>query len=65
MSNDPKDTMVDLSKLMVGQGGQTSVNISVQTTPVSATPSMITSCNEGANLIGHENFTHNGGQSSD
>jgi len=65
MNNDPKETVVDLSKLMVGQGGQTSVNNSIPTTPVSATPSMITSCNEGANLIGHEIFTHNGGQNSD
>lgn len=60
MSNAPKNTVVDLSKLMVGQGGQTSVNISIPTTPASTTPSMITSCNEGANLIGHEIFIHNG-----
>lgn len=52
MSNDPKDAVVDLSKMMTGQPATPT-----QTIPVSASPSMITPCNEGANLIGVETST--------
>lgn len=49
MSNDPKDAVVDFSKLTTGQP-----ETSTQTILSSTRPSMITSCNEGANLIGVE-----------
>ena len=55
MSNDPKDTVIDLSKLMISPSDGTSP----QATPQRSTPSMITSLLEGAgaNLKGHEHFT--------
>lgn len=59
MSNDPKDTAVDLSKLRLRT--QLSANILPQSNPKNIENiSMITSCNEGANLIGQEFFTYNG-----
>lgn len=58
MSNDPKDAAVDLSKLMRSQA-PTSTPTSTPVIPVSATNSMITSCNEGTNMIGHELSTLN------
>lgn len=54
MSNDPKDAIVDLSKLMRSQAPT-----SIPTIPVGATNSMITNCNEGTNMIGHELSTLN------
>lgn len=57
MSNDPKDTVVDLSKLM---RGQSSANKSTLFPPTNETSTMVTSCNEGVNLIGNEIFTYNG-----
>lgn len=56
MSNDPKDAVVDISKLMGGQSSSGSEII--------VPSSMITSCNEGA-LIGHENFTLDDKKSTD
>lgn len=58
MSNDPKDAVVDLSKLMRSQA-PTSTPTSIPTIPVGATNSMITNCNEGTNMIGHELSTLN------
>ena len=55
MSNDPKDTVVDLSKLMRSQS-----QAPVPTIPRSSISAMLTSCNEGAELIGNEYFTYNG-----
>lgn len=55
MSNDPKDAVVDLGKLMRSQSA-TSTPTSIPVIPVDATNSMITSCNEETNMIGHENF---------
>ena len=59
MSNDPKDTKVDLSKLAKSQP-QATKSASTKTIKTSSTSSMITSCNESAGLVGHENFTYNG-----
>ena len=53
MSNDPKDTVVDLSKLMQGQQP-------VSTPAPPQAPVMLTTCNEGANLVGIELSTQNG-----
>lgn len=58
MSNDPKDAVVDLAKLMRSQV-TTSTPTSIPVIPVGATNSMITSCNEGTNMIGHELSTLN------
>lgn len=62
MSNDPRDTVVDLSKLMQGQS-QTSVQTPIPTISDSSIAAMLTSCNEGAELglVGNEHFTYNGG----
>lgn len=57
MSNDPKDTVVDLSKLLKNQsknGQGVNVNINTQ--------SMITSLNEGTTMIGVETSTKNSGE---
>lgn len=60
MSNDPKDTVVDLSKLVRSQS-QAPVKTPVPTIiPRSSRSAMLTSCNEGAELIGNEYFTYNG-----
>lgn len=56
MSNDSKETVVDLSKLIIGQSSQ---NISTVNVSVNVMPSLITSYNEGTDLIGHELFTYN------
>ena len=55
MSNDPRDTVVDLSKLMQGQS-QTSVQTPIPTISDSSIAAMLTSCNEGAELglVGNE-----------
>ena len=45
MSNDPKDAVVDISKLMVGQSSTPKQNI-----PAGTQSSMITLCNEGAHI---------------
>lgn len=62
MSNDPKDTVVDLSKLMQGQS-QTSIQTPMPTISDSSIAAMLTSCNEGTilGLVGNEHFTYNGG----
>ena len=59
MSNDPKDTVVDLAKLMQGQS-QTPVQTPIPTISPSSISAMLTSCNESAELVGHEHFTYNG-----
>lgn len=56
MSNDPKDAGVDLSKLM---RSQTPTPTLTPISPVSTTSNMITSCNEGAGMIGPELSTLN------
>lgn len=56
MSNDPKDAVVDLSKLM---RSQTPTPTPTPIIPVSTTSNMITNCNEGAGMIGHELSTLN------
>lgn len=58
MSNDPKDAVVDLAKLM-GSSAPTPTPAPIPTIPVDATSKMITYCNEGTNMIGHELSTLN------
>lgn len=62
MSNDPKDIVVDVSKLMQGQS-QPLVQTPTASIPDSSIATMLTSCNEGAGLglVGNEHFTYNGG----
>lgn len=57
MSNDPKDAVVDLSKLVRSQ-----IPASEPTPVVSTgTPAnMITSCTECVGMIGHETFNFDG-----
>lgn len=57
MSNDPKDTVVDLSKLMQSQSQQP-VQTPMMTIPASSIATMLTSCNEGFELVGNEHFTY-------
>lgn len=57
MSNDPKDAVVDLSKLV---RNQTSVPAPTPVVPTDSTVSMITSCNEDVNMIGYEYFSRDG-----
>lgn len=59
MSNDPKDTTIDLSKLVRRQS-QAPVKAPIPTIPRSSISATLTSCKEGARLIGNENFTYNG-----
>ena len=59
MSNDPKDTVADLSKL-VRSHSQAPAKTSIPTIPRSSISAMLTSCNEGTELIGNEYFTYNG-----
>ena len=59
MSNDPRDIVVDLSKLMQGQS-QTPVQIPIPAISPDSISAMISSCNESAELVGHEQFTRNG-----
>ena len=65
MSNDPKDAVVDLSKLAISQMQTSTIQMPIVTpvsTPVSvlpnsASPSLLTSCNESANdMIGALSF---------
>lgn len=51
MSNDPKDAVIDLSKLKKGQSSMPKPKPTISTSPIS---NMITICNEGASMIGHE-----------
>lgn len=61
MSNDPKDAVVDLSKLAISQMQTSTIPMPISTsisTPVvvgnppnSSSSSLITSCNEGANSM--------------
>lgn len=53
MSNDPKDTVIDWSKLV----NPSSNGTSPQSVTPKNIPSMITSIMEGTILIGQENFT--------
>lgn len=55
MSNDPKDTVVDLSKL-VRTSASTPLKTPSNTNKMNAS-TLLTTCNESADLIGHENFT--------
>ena len=59
MSNDPKDTVADLSKLVRSQS-QAPAKTSIPTIPRSSISAMLTSCNEGTGLIANEYFTYNG-----
>ena len=59
MSNDPKDTVADLSKLVRSQS-QAPARTSIPTIPRSSISAMFTSCNESTELIGNEYFTYNG-----
>ncbi len=59
MSNDPKDTVVDVSKLMQSQS-QTPLQTSIPTIPDSSRAALLTVCNENGGLVGNENFTYNG-----
>jgi len=52
MSNDPRDAIVDLSKLIRNQPSPSTPIIQARTVPNS-----ITNCNEGTNMVGHENFS--------
>ena len=57
MSNDPKDTVVDLSKLMQGQS-QTPIQTFMPNISASSIAAMITGCNESAiGLVGN-NTSH-------
>ena len=59
MSNDPKDTVADLSKLVRSQS-QAPAKTSIPTIPRSSISAMLTSCNEVTELIGNDYFTYNG-----
>lgn len=59
MSNDPKDAVVDLSKLMQSQS-QTPQQTSIPTISNRSRAEMLTSCNESGDLVGKEHFTYNG-----
>ena len=59
MSNDPKDTVADLSKLVRSQS-QAPAKTSIPTIPRSSISAMLTSCNGVTELIGNEYFTYNG-----
>lgn len=59
MSNDPKDTVVDMSKLMQSQS-QTPLQISIPTISDSSRAALLTVCNENGGLVGNEHFTYNG-----
>ena len=59
MSNDPKDTVADLSKLVRSQS-QAPAKTSIPTIPRSSISAMLTSCNAATELIGNEYFTYNG-----
>ena len=57
MSNDPKDAVVDLSKLMKGWQDSNSSEVQIQDSSDSLDSSdscLIISCNESANLMGYE-----------
>lgn len=51
MSNDPKDAVVDLLKMLKGQKPSPT---STQTIPVNTANPMITRCNGSLDLSGHE-----------
>ena len=59
MSNDPKDTVVDMSKLMQSQS-QTPLQTSIPTISDSSRAALLTVCNENGGLVGNEHFTYNG-----
>ena len=59
MSNDPKDTVADLSKLVRSPIASTSKNIYTYYSKKFHICNA-TSCNEGTELIGNEYFTYNG-----
>jgi predicted AlkP superfamily phosphohydrolase/phosphomutase len=59
VSNDPKDAVVDLSKLMNSQS-QAPLQTSIPTISDSSRATLLTVCNENGNLVGNEYFTYNG-----
>ena len=57
MSNDPKDAVVDLSKLMKGWQDSNSSEAQVQASSATSDNYLITICNESAGtLMGYETF---------
>lgn len=58
MSNDPKDTVVDMSKLMQSQS-QTPLQLSIPTISDSSRTALHTVCNENVRLVGNALFTYN------
>ena len=60
MSNNPKNTVVDLSKLVKKPGPQI-LRTSSNNSKVN-TSKLLTICNESTNMIGHEQFTLNEGK---
>lgn len=57
MSNDPKDAVVDLSKLMKGWQDSNSSEAQIQASSDTSDNYLITSCNESAGtLMGYETF---------
>ena len=61
MRNDPKDTVVDMSKLMQSQSqSQTPLQISIPIISDSSRAALLTVCNENGGLVGNEHFTYNG-----
>ena len=63
MSNDPKDAVVDLSKL-VKSPTPTSRPMKTSSDNKSTTSTLLTSLNESADMIGRENFTKNDGKTN-
>ena len=56
MSNDPKDAVVDLSKLVKSS---TPTPTKISSDNKATTSTLLTTLNEGADMIGRENFTKN------
>ena len=62
MSNDPNKVQVDWTKIAAQSVGNVqSTNLTQTNLGISQVNPLITSCNEGANLlVGHGNFGYNG-----
>ena len=56
MSNDPKDAVVDLSKLVKSP---TPTPTKTSSNNKASTSTLLTTLNESADMIGHENFAKN------
>ena len=56
MSNDPKDAVVDLSKLVKSP---TPTPTKISSNNKASISTLLTTLNESADMIGHENFTKN------